>query len=97
VSGPLTEEKKDRIVRDYITKKTNQRYQAFAKYHPDANQIREFLVSKIREQITKGSNYPDAPLEDMMAKELYRISIMKTDVTPAAITAGQRSSHGEAD
>jgi hypothetical protein len=91
----LTREQKARGLEDYITKKVNQRYAAFAKYRPGAFEIRDFLRGKIRERILKGSNFPDGPLEDMMDKEIFRRSISKSEVTPTAITVvGQRRSHG---
>lgn len=88
MSGPLTDDKKDRIAADEITKKSNQRYAAFAKYHPGAFEIRDFLLGVIRERIKKGGNYPDAPLEDRMEKEFYRISVLKSEVNNSPVYYG---------
>jgi hypothetical protein len=77
MSGPLTEEKKARIAAGELTKRVNKRYAAFAKYHPEAFEVRDFLLSVIRERISKGGNYPDGPLEEMAGNELRRVAKQK--------------------
>ena len=77
MSGPLTKEKNARITSDELNKKVNQRFAAFRKYHPEAFEVRDFLVAAIRERIKKGRNYPDGPLEEMMGNELRRIAKQK--------------------
>ena len=77
MSGPLTDEKKARIAADEITKKVNQRYQAFAKYHPEAFEFREAIVKMIRERIERGGNYPDEPIEKFVANQRKRVAGIK--------------------
>ena len=77
MSGPLTEEKKARIVADEINKKANKRYAAFAKYHVEAFEFRDFLVAAIRGRIASGGNYPDGPLEMMVVAEKQRRKLAK--------------------
>lgn len=98
MSGPLTKEKNARITSDELNKKVNQRFAAFRKYHPGAFEIRDFLVAAIRERIKKGRNYPDGPLEEMMEKELYRISVLKSEVNNSPVYYGRDlgASNGEA-
>lgn len=79
MSGPLTDEKKDRIAADHITKQVNKRYAAFAKYHPGAFEIRDALLRVIRERVERGGNYSDAPLEKFMANEQKRIAGLKIE------------------